>query len=244
MNTNNTTNTQTQVTTTLVEAVTAIATQLKDLVDLAKAESTVTTTPETTTATTATEATETTTTATTPIVIIDDDDNVIATSEATTETTATTEDTTTTTEATTETTAETTEDLPCPPENVTAEDVAAEDVAETETKKINLNGLYKVIKYTMEKEGNMVRMDHSPYAPTRNMVADVGNHTIYLSLTDEEVKIIIVKKEYFNPSMTISVNNSRAFKEEVKTFYKDALSSDTKLMRFIDLAKEIISLTM
>ena len=255
MNQNTNNNTQAQATITLTEAVVELTQLLKEAIALAKEEEAASTT-ETTTATTATttEATTAATATTAPIVVLDDDDNVIATNEAgekvippfatattaeaTTATTTDAEVTTETATATTEATVETTGKIPCPPETVTA----VEDAAET--KKINLDGLYKVLKYTIEKEGSMVRMDHSPYAPARNLVADVGNHTIYLSLTDEEVKVIIVKKDYFNPSMTISVNNNREYMDEVKTFKKDALNADSKTKKLIEIIRDIISLTM
>lgn len=213
--------TMTQATiTSLTEAVTAIATQLKDLVDLAKAESTVAT--ATTTEVTTTEATTEDTTA------------VTTTTETTTATTTTTE-ATTATEATGETTVGY---LPCPPEET------AETTAAVETKKINLDGLYKVLKYVVEKEGTMVRMDHSPYAPASNCVADIGKHAVYLSKTNEEVKIMIVEVNYYNPSMSITINDKREFLEEIKTFKKEALKADTKLNKFMGVLRDVISLTM
>ena len=165
----------------------------------------------------------------------------VTTTEATTETTAVT--------TTTEATGETVGYLPCfPEETVTSTadvvQITEETVAETATRKIDLDRLYKTIKYVIEKEGNMVRMDHSPYAPAKNTVVDINKHTVYLSKTNEEVKIIVVEINYYNPSIIISVNDKREFLEEVKTLHKDALKADTKLNKVLDVLRDIISLTM
>ena len=219
MNAMNTNNTNVQ---SLTAAIAALTKVLEEAIDIAKEESTTATTGTTatteatiteaptatettaTTEVTTTEATETTTTATTPIVVIDDDDNVIATTAtaATTPivviddddnviaTTATADE-----EDNTEFKGSMINNDPCDPipavseakaddtaeaeETVPADDEAAEEYLDNIS--CDISTLYDISTYTLENEGYNIDTDHSPYAPMDNRSASFDNYKVYIS---------------------------------------------------------------
>ena len=246
---------------TLTEAVTTMAAQLKELVDLAKAESTTATTAttETTTATeaTITEATTATTaaTSTAPIVVIDDDDSVIATTETTTETTTATEATSTTAAETTATTAtETT------PETTTA---TADEEDNTEFKgsmieqdpTADISALYDIAEFALRHEGKNIESDRSPYAPKDNVVGICGEYKVFISKeiikdgdnVDGGFRMIIKDKSIVTPIMDFNIHlidsRAKAFSSE-NTCRVEKMKEDHDLMRFLNIVEEISSVVM
>lgn len=241
---------------TLTEAVTTMAVQLKELVDLAKAESTTATTGTTATTTevTTTEATTATTaaTSTAPIVVIDDDDSVIATTETTTETTTATEATSTTAAETTATTAtETT------PETTTA---TADEEDNTEFKgsmieqdpTADISALYDIAEFALSHEGKNIESDRSPYAPKENKVGVIGDYQVFISKVTKDsntgsFRLIIKDKSIVTPIMDFNIHlidsRAKAFSSE-NTCRVEKMKEDHDLMRFLNIVEEISSVVM
>lgn len=264
MNENAQAMTQAQAMTTLTEAVTTMASAIQELVALAKeeatsttstteatsttTETTATTTTETTTATTATETTATTEA---PIIVLDDDDSVAAVgfkgsmneqdpmdpipavSEAKADTAA---------ETTTAAEANATEIK----NQISVGDL--DRIAEAETKKIDLTAIYEILKYSLRKEGKNQERDNSPYAPERNVMADIGhNCKIYLAEFDDEISIIIKHKDYASPLMRKTITILGDYKEyENPTLIPITASvkAEGDIKRFLDVygyIKDLIS---
>ena len=225
---------------TLTEAVTTMASAIQELVDLAKAESSsATTATTTTTATTATEATETTTTATTPIVVIDDDDSIIATTEATTETTTATTATETTPETTTATADE--EDNTEFKGSMIEQDPTAD-----------ISALYDIAEFALSHEGKNIESDRSPYAPKENKVGVIGDYQVFISKVTKDnntgsFRLIIKDKSIVTPIMDLNIHlidsRAKAFSSE-NTCRVEKMKEDHDLMRFLNIVEEISSVVM
>ena len=226
MNQNNTAAAIAAINEILTTVTTTATTAIKAIEAIISATETATTTA---TETTTTEATTTEAT-TTPeekamnnpkaIVVLDEDDNVIAVgattgTEATAETTTTgnlpcpTADTTAPVEtATTTTTAETTETATAPVETATTT-TTAEAVTETTVNGVttsrksvvatatDLENIYNITKYILRHEGVNTGVDKSIYAPAKNIYVSFYNnkYRMNLSMYDTELMIALTKCE-------------------------------------------------
>lgn len=236
------------------------------------AETTETSTPAETAATEST-TTETATTTTTPIIVLDDDDNVITTTETTTEATTTETATTTPEEkamndpksivvlddddnviAVGKTPTETTGDLPCP---IEATAPAETDEAEIknqisvgdlekiadEAKEIDLTSIYSILKYALHHEGRNEERDRSPYAPDRNVTADIGHCCrIHLAMFNDEISIILKHKDYSSPLINKTITKHGDCKEnENKTlpFINSSVKAEAEIKRFLGIFDDI-----
>lgn len=245
MNAMNTNNTNVQ---SLTAAIAALTKVLEEAIDIAKEESTTATTGTTVTTT---EATTTEATTEAPIIVLDDDDSVIgvgfkgsmieqdpmdpipAVSEAKADTAA---------ETTTAAEANATEIK----NQISVGDL--DRIAEAETKKIDLTAIYEILKYSLRKEGKNQERDNSPYAPERNVMADIGhNCKIYLAEFDDEISIIIKHKDYASPLMRKTITILGDYKEyENPTLIPITASvkAEGDIKRFLDVygyIKDLIS---
>lgn len=250
------------VTTTATTAITAINEIL----------ATVTTT-ETATTETTTEA-ATTETATTPeekaIVVLDDDDNVIAVGATVgTETTATeatttgdlpcptaetaeaaatdatpaeTATTTATETTTTETTTATTETTEVVETTIDGVTTARKVVAATEDDLINV---YDLIKYVLRHEGVNCSVDKSVYAPSKNIHVSFNNerYKMYLSLHDNELVVMLMKNDNKEETVIMKMKATLSSVEVVTVDDEiETLASNARITAVINMMSSAIDL--
>ena len=266
MNTNNTNNTNVQ---SLTAAIAALTKVLEEAIDIAKEESTTATTGTTATTTEAPTATETATeTNKTPIIVIDDDDSIIATTEAPIIVLDDDDsvigvggsmieqnpmDLIPAAEAKADTAAEAKADTAAEAEEtVPADDEAAEEYLDNIS--CDISTLYDISTYTLENEGYNIGTDHSPYAPMDNRSASFDNYKVYISkeiikaeTITGEFRMIVSEKnsgvKIMDHSLKIINDHIKVFSSE-NTVRMDKIKDSKKLLRLLEIVEEVSALVM
>lgn len=172
----------------------------------------------------------------TEIIVIDDDDKVIAV--GTTETT----------------TNETVGDLPCPHD---AAETAAEDADDPATPSeeildkiiADISALFYIAEYSLYNEAEKIGHDNSPYSPKDNTVGDIGDYKIFISKeiiksadhVEGSFRMIIKDKVIVNPICDYDVriidNHIKVFSSE-NTVRVEKMKENCKLLKFLEVVDD------
>lgn len=172
----------------------------------------------------------------TEIIVIDDDDKVIAV--GTTETT----------------TNETVGDLPCPHD---AAETAAEDADDPATPSeeildkiiADISALFYIAEYSLYNEAEKIGHDNSPYSPKDNTVGDIGDYKIFISKeiiksadhVEGSFRMIIKDKVIVNPICDYDVriidNHIKVFSSE-NTVRVEKMKENHKLLKFLEVVDD------
>ena len=200
------------------------------------------------------------------IVVLDDDDSVIATTETTGDLPcppeAAVEATTETTTADAEFTGSMIDNDPCDP-IYTAEETVPADEAEDAVTAVeetldniicDISTLYDVAEYALSNEGKNIDRNKSPYAPKDNKMGVIGDYQVFISkeiIKDEHVKgsfrMIIKDKCITDPIMDLEFriidNHYKIFSSE-NVHRMEKMKEDHDLMRFLEIVEDVSSLVM